>query len=311
LQRGDALYERVANRMGVPFGARVRASLTGSTPNTLGTAKEEMLRLDLSVHVDDEELLAALAHETSHVLLARQRDPKLADRWAPFLMLDEGYATYLERVLFPETQEPTLKKLLVAAAWSHRTLTAETLLDPGALERSLDRELFYPFGERFTRTLIHLYGEDAPLRIARASAEPASPDDLAPFARWQDVLQTAGMDIAVVLSELQRELAALVKEERHAVAELPRPRATFERGDDGVGVRAVLDRPLPAGWSVVVRFKPREDAELADLEGPYPLGEVLWRDEGEIANGVLWYQLGISSPGAGSLYERWSSYEVQ
>ncbi len=310
LREGDAVFERVAKVLEVAPGERVRASLTGSTRHTLGTAKEEMLRMDLT-SASDELLLAVLAHETTHVLLARERDPNLWERWQPFALLDEGYATYVERVLFPEEQESPVKALLVAATWSRRTLTADLLLDPAALERALDRELFYPFGERLTRTLIRLYGEDAVRRISRATSNPDAPDHLAPFARWQDVLQSEGMDLAHVLSELQLELRALVEKEKLALAELPRPRATFERGEDGIGIRAAVDKPLPAGWSVVVRFRPREDADLSELEGPYTLDDVLWREEGEIANGVVWFQLGLASPGGGNLYERWSSYEVQ
>ena len=313
----DAVFEQVRAFLAVEAGAPIAADLSGSQKNTSGTAFWNTLRMRLPGAASEDDLRDTLAHETIHVFAQRlcgsARDSETLSGMRVF---NEGLAEYgVARVYHPRgAPEDVFEDQLVAAARLRGEVRIEELLDPEQLDARQDGNWSYPLGRRFIAALVRRHGERAPERVIRSLCRPDAPKNLTGAPAWQDAFQTAGMDLSRVFDDFFAELDEAVVRHRAFLDALPRPGGSVERREGWLGVRLRLDQELPEGWTVVCRFRERESDSAYDFDGPEFVSKdsPCWRDASRIAEGRLWYQLGVIGPAAGVvLYEPWVSVPVE
>ncbi|HET9452000.1 MAG TPA: hypothetical protein VFO83_14010, partial [Aggregicoccus sp.] len=315
LEAADGVFETVRTFLGAPAQEEpVVADLSGSARHTAGTAYWETLRMGL----EDEpgQLRATLAHETSHVLARRLAGASAGERLYELRLFNEGLSTYVEQRFYPVEGEAERLHFVAGAMQARGQVRLEELLSPALLTRTRDSNLVYPLGALLVEALVQRYGDDAPGRVLRALGRPGAPEELSTPERWQDTFDAAGMDLSRVVDGLYARLDALAKEHAETIAALHRPRGVLVRQDDALWVRPRLDGPLPEGWRIVCRFRTREDSPLSEYDGPHALhgeGEAAGfrRNLRQVAQGRLWFQLGLRGPGGHILYEPWASLLVE
>jgi hypothetical protein len=297
--RADAIFERVHQLLGIPPGATIAVDASGSVRNTLGTAFFGRIRLQL-----DEDPLTTLAHETAHVVARRVAGNTAASLWQKTTVLDEGLATWIERRFTTPAADDTGLFALGTLHARRELLTAE-LFDEDLFSALRGPEIKYPAGAALVEATVRLYGEQALLRLLRAFADARLPKDLGGETLWQATFQLAGMDLAAVVDEFYREIAAYAKQHAAEIAELPRVRVRLVTYQDAIGVQPLLDVESDAELELQLRFKPEPDSTLDLLEGhqaqPF---EPVFREDFQIAGGQVCVQAGVVRA-SHVLYESW------
>jgi len=311
LEQADRVFETVRAFMGVEKGEPVRADLGGSERHTAGTAFWNTLRMQLAHLSDPEEARAVLGHETTHVLTQRIVGPEAASRLASLRMFNEGLASYVEYRFFQPPDAKKEDRVIAAAVRARREVKSEELMEPDKLAAQRDANLVYPLGRVFFEALVARHGDGAPARVLAALGRKDAPENLEGALAWQDAFQSAGIDLSQVFDDFFARLDDLVEHHRELLDALPRPRGAVERADGQVGIRAILDGEVPEGWYAVCRFRTDETAGALEYEGPFSIEEPSWRAASDIADGVLWYQLGLMSPNGLALYEPWTRVRVE
>jgi hypothetical protein len=311
LDGADGVFEQVRGFLGVEAGAVIRADLGGSARHTAGTAYWNTLRLNLAGLSGREEALGVLRHETTHVLAQRLTGVDAAPRLSSMRLLSEGLATYVEHRFIEGSVEAEEYQLIAAAARARREVKTEELLDLERLAVERDENWVYPLGRAFIEVLVRRHGDGAPARVLTALGRKDAPEGLEGALAWQDAFQTAGIDLSQVFDDFFAYLDEQAELRADVIDALPRPRGALERKPGRVGIRAVVDGPLPEGWKVVCRFRPEETSESQEVDGPYPGLGPHWRKASELSEGKLWYQLGLKGPRGFVLYEPWTMLRVE
>ncbi|WNG19248.1 ABC transporter permease [Cystobacter fuscus] len=311
LRGADAAFEKARAFLGVEAGEPIRVDLGGSMRHTAGTAYWNTLRMGLENLSGDEEALAVLGHETTHVLSQRIVGPQSAPRLADMHLFAEGLATYVEYRFFHPPDALEEYHWIAAAARARREVKTEELLAPDKLAAERDANWVYPLGRAFVEALVRRHGEGAPARVLAALGRKEAPEGLQDALLWQDAFQTAGIDLSQVFDDFFAGLDEQVARHQQLIASLPRPRAAVEPSEHEVLLRPVLDTPPPEGWRVVCRFRARETSRVQTFDGPFDCGESLRRDRARLSRDVLWYQMGLRGPKGLVLYEPWTSVRVE
>lgn len=298
-ERADDIFERVHQLLGVAPGAVIAVDASGSMDNTLGTAFFGRIRLQL-----DEQPERTLAHETAHVVSRRIAGNTAASLWQQTSVLDEGLATWVERRLVP-VEAGDGGRFALGTLHTRRELLIDELFDEVALTALRGPEIKYPAGEVLIEAAARLYGEASLLRLVRAFADARLPKDLNGEALWQATFQLADMDLAAVIDEFYRQVAAYAQQHAAQIAELPRVRVRLISFEGTIGVQPLLDAEPSEELELQLRFKPQPDSPLDALENvpAQPFQPVL-REDAQIAGGRVCVQAGVVREGQ-VLFEPW------
>jgi hypothetical protein len=234
-----------------------------------------------------------------------------APRLSALKLLSEGLASYVEyRLFYPPGAEEEFQ-LIAAAARARREVKTEELLDYEKLAAERDENQVYPLGRAFIEVLVRRHGDGAPARVISALGREDAPEGLDGALSWQDAFQTAGIDLSQVFDDFFAYLDEQVELRREVIDSLPRPRGAVERDSARVGIRAIVDGTVPDGWEVVCRFRANETSNRHTFDGPYLGTGPHWRAPANIAEGRIWYQLGLRTPRGQVLYEPWTMVRVE
>jgi len=286
--QADAIFERVHQLLGVAPGGAIAVDASGSMQNTLGTAYFGRIRMAL-----EQDAAIVLAHETAHVVARRMAGNTAASLWQRTTVLDEGLATWIERH-FSKPGASDAGVFVLGALHTRRELLIEELFDEVSFSTLRDPALKYPAGEALIDATVRLYGASALLRLLHAFADARLPTDLRGEPLWQATFQLAGMDLAAVVDEFYRQVAAYARTHAEEIARIPRVRVRLVTYEDEFGVQALLDDEPDADLELQLRFKPEPDSPLDLLEAMEAIPfEPVFRDAIDIAGGKICVQAGV------------------
>jgi hypothetical protein len=299
--QSDTVFEQVHALLGVDAGAPIVVDLSGSMRNTAGTAFAERLRMQL-----DDEAVATLAHETTHVVARRAVGEEGFERWSTARVLDEGLASWVEGHFKVMPEEETL---VLAALLARHQLELNDLFDYPRFSAEHDDDLKYPIGRALIAATVARYGDGAVGRLLAAFADPTLSPTLSGATLWQTTFQQAGMDFPLVADDLFAGLAAKLDEDRATIEALPRGRARLVTKDGWYGVEVSVPEGNGSQWAV--RFRPSPDSPLTEYDRVWVQnGEVAWREAGRIARQRVCFQVGLSLGGRALLYEPWACVPI-
>lgn len=306
LPHADSVESRVRQFLQAKPIPLIEADLTGSAPHTAGTAHWKKVNLQLfSAEGSVSNLLALLAHETTHVYMDYVTDSKISDEFNSTRFFHEGLATYIEQRFYRSASELQQSRRVAAVAFRRDQVRFSELCDNRVLSRRRDPDLVYPLGEVFIAGLVAIYGDDAPAKILRAAARSGAPKDLTGIALWQDVLQAAGFNLAAA----EDAWIQLLREEsvRHKtfIDSLPRLRGAARLQEGEVRIRASHNGQAPGG--IVCRLRQEtEDPTDRFVYAYADEGNEFSADAAAFAVDGFWYQLGWRAPEASqTIYEDW------
>jgi hypothetical protein len=301
LLHADHVFEDVARQLNIDGGTPIDVDLSGSEANTEGTAFFDRIRM----YPGGEMPLSVLAHETTHVFAGRLAGGRNERELGKMLAFNEGLAHWVEQALSSKSGVSEFDRLQAAIVSARHMVSARQLTDMESLERDVDRNLMYPLGAVIVEALIQRYGADAPKTLLLTIGRPDFPRDLEGYALWQAAFQMSGFDLALVFDDYARLVKIWELKFSTSIVDLPRPRGSLVRDDDDVGVAVKIDGALPAGWRLVVRFRPRDDSPLREYSTRSVQGSVAWQSINKIANQEVCFQPGIGTKNI-VIYEIWS-----
>jgi len=301
-KQADGIFEEVHRLVGVEPGDTIDVDTSGSERNTHGTAYFSRIRMELN-----EEAVAVLAHETTHVVAQRLAGDTKDWLWREATVLNEGMADWVMQKFDSKLHDEEASMFVLAAMHGRRELLIDELVDEERLARSRDENIKYPAGKALIDAMVKTYGADSVPRLLRAFADPRLPSDLRGLQLWQAAFQLAEMNIGAVIDEFYREVKAYGALHVDRIAKLPRPRMRVVTDGKRTGVLIVVDDAIEYGQGLRVRFKPEPDSarDLIEQEGAWP-HEPIWRDDYQIAGGRICAQVGIWLPGNQVLFEPWT-----
>ncbi|MBL8920193.1 MAG: ABC transporter permease [Myxococcaceae bacterium] len=296
--QADEAYTKVAGLLGVDGGAPIFVDLSGSMRNTLGTAFRDRIRM-----VADDEAVATLAHETTHVIARRLVGEEGFERWSAARVLDEGLASWVEGHFLVH---PADEQLVLAALLDRNALQLTDIIDFERFTLSGDDDLKYVIGRGLIDAMVKRYGAGSIHRLIRAFGDEKLPPKLDGPALWQATFQLAGMDLALVADDFFGAVEKTLTEQRAAIDALPRPRTMLVTHDGWYGIEASTE---PAeGWpTVVLRFRPGPASPLNEYDRVWVRnGEVAWRELELIRRRQLCFQAGLRLSRKATLFEPWA-----
>jgi ABC-type transport system involved in multi-copper enzyme maturation permease subunit len=305
-ERADSAEARVREFLGESPISRIEADLTGSAPRTGGQAHWNKVQMDLASSGSDiGNLIAILAHETTHVYIEQGSQAHISDDFNSTRFFHEGLATYVEYHLFRHPASLAALLRVAAVMRARDEVKLEELLDDQALTTKRDSDLVYPLGEAFVSALVKRYGDAAPGHVIRSFARPNAPTNLKGFALWQDVLQASGYNLSDVENAFFTELDKAVSDHRAFIESLPRIRGAVQRDPVKLVIRARYAGDAPG--ILICRFRARADTPprlyeevFAEPDDPF------WVDGTSYTERSFWYQLGWRVRGASQpIYEPW------
>jgi hypothetical protein len=252
-----------------------------------------------------ENMVAVLAHETTHVYIDHESRSHLDDDFNSNRFFHEGLAAFIEYHLFRPAARLASVRRVAAAMHARRQVRFDQLLDNKALTQDLDTDLVYPLGEAFVAALVTQYGNSAPARVVKAFNRPNAPKSLKGSALWQDVFQSCGYSLSAVEERFFQVLEAAVADHRRFIDSVPRLRGAVSVNAQRIIVRAGFDGRAPG--RLICRFRPRSDTPSRLYEYAFPI------EMGIFSVGMtgysdrsFWYQLGWQLPGTSQpIWEPW------
>ena len=301
LVEGDRTFERVASLLRVETESSIDVDLSGSLPNTEGTAYLDRIRMDAGGF----DPLATLAHETTHVFALRMAGGERERELSKMTVFDEGLARWVELRFSGDGTLPERDRFQAAVVSKRSLVRPEMLTDLDRLARSNDENLKYPLGAVFVDAFIRRYGNGAPRQLLSTLARPDFPRDLQGPELWQAAFQLAGFDLAVLFDDYSSRLKSWEREYAAIIDTLPRLRGVLVRRHALVGVHVLLDGPAPEGWKAVVRFRPTSESPLDSYVTLPVVKGVAWQSLRRIANEEVCFQSGLEAMGI-TLFEGWT-----
>lgn len=328
VKQADGTFDTVAGLLKTEGGAPIDVDLSGTTDNHAGTAYLDRIRMQ----VRDEEAIATLAHETSHVLARRLAGGARSRQLEDMMVFNEGLAEWVETAIKKDPEVTGQHELAAAIVSSRRLVTPRQLTDQDAFASAVDENLKYPLGAILIERFIARYGPAAPKTLLLALGRADFPRDLKGYVLWQTAFQLAGFDLDLVLDDYARYLKQLEPRYARQIAQLPRPRGSLvesaqgneddeddagddaaESGDYAIALR--FDLPVPRGATPLVRFRPGASTDSARYrtrygqratDGKYSVavpGNIVTRGEVCFQPGMIYQTL--------TVYERWTCLPVQ
>lgn len=251
IQRADKTFTDVAALLEIEGGGTIDVDLNGTTNNHAGTAYHSRIRM----HIGATRTMDTLAHETAHVFAGRLAGGETGRHLGRMIVLNEGLAEWVEGKLSGATDMS--EHGFAAAVVSRRSLIKPRDLpdfDKWSLTR--DENLKYPLGAIFIDRMILRYGAAAPKTLLKTLGRPDFPRGLTGYALWQTAFQISGYDLDLVFNDYAGVLKEFGEQHAFTIDNLPRPRGSLAKTSNGYAVKLVMDRELPDGASLEVRFLP-------------------------------------------------------
>jgi hypothetical protein len=303
-KRADAIFEEIAKDLPSRHTDPIDVDLTGSMDNTGGTAFWNRIRIARTTN----DLVGVLAHETTHVLAGRIVDEDGRAELDEMSMFNEGLAEWTA-YRYGESERES-DRLLAAVVFARREVAIEDLFTFGRFTQKYDRSLVYPLGSAFIEALVQRYGADAPAKILQTIGNKDFPPGVTGHALYQAAFQVAGFDLSLVVDDFWKLLAVWGKERKAAVDAVPRLRGIVEAGATALDLRVAADKPLPEGWTTLVRFRPTSTSSLEHYEAHPTRDQRVRRKRRNIAQDTVCFQPGMES-GKRTIYEPWQCVSVQ
>lgn len=296
-EQADGTWAQVTALLGVDGGAPILVDLSGSMRNTVGTAFKDRIRMRA-----DEEAVATLAHETSHVIARRVVGEEGFRRWSQARVLDEGLASWVEGHFLTHPEED---QLVLAALLDRNELQLADIIDFDRFTENGDDDLKYAIGRGFIDVVVKRYGPGSIHKLLRAFGDEQLPPKLSGAALWQATFQLAGMDLGLVADDFFGVLEKTLEEKRALVDALPRPQTKLvtQEGWHGIEVSA---EPVEAHPRLVIRYRPAPDSPMNEYDRTWVRnGDVAWREAEAIQRQRLCFQAGLQLSKKAVLFEKW------
>ena len=313
LDQSDEIYRSVAEFFDYDVPTRISVDMTAYSGHHLGTAYWNKLKLDLTAHEEMPELRRTLGHETTHVVLESLSDNQLRENFRSTRFFHEGVATYMERRFFSDVDLP--QQRIGAAVLQERGETSfDRLVDNDELRAEHDSYLAYQLGEVFAAAVVSRFGDDAIGKLARTFADKRHVQGLSGVAMWRSVFQAAGFSLNEAVDEYYKLLDEAKERHQDTVANLPELRPTVDV-DESI-VQISTDQQPPAGWEIVVRFRPSVSAQddqywVATLEADWDEMLYLGVPRDRFVGRVVWYQIGYRQPKQMAIYQPWKRVKLK
>jgi hypothetical protein len=304
IRHADAVHDRTQQFLRASPVGNIAVDLTSALPRHAGLAYWKRIRMQLVPGMDLGTLEAILGHETAHIYIDQVSDSRLYALFDSTRFFHEGLATYIEYRLFLDAEKHRSLRRVAAVMRAREQVEFEDLVDDKVFSVKWDRDLVYPLGEVFVSALVERYGEDAPARVTQAFARKEAPEGLEGVILWQDVFQACSYNLSEVVDGFYAELDKAVDEHRPFVERIPRLRGAVEYARQQVGIRP---SPSTTPGRIVCRFR----ARAADADRFYEWSYmdesgIFWAPSSGYSGRSLWYQLGVSIPGAAhTIFEEW------
>ncbi len=297
-EKADEAYAQVSGLLGVDGGAPILVDLSGSMRNTVGTAFMDRIRMRA-----DDEAVATLAHETSHVIARRLVGEEGFVRWSHARVLDEGLASWVEGHFLTHPDE---EQLVLAALLDRNELHLTDIIDFETFTRNGDSDLKYAIGRGFIDAMVKRYGPTSIHKLLRAFGDEQLPPKLGGAALWQATFQLAGMDLSLVADDFFGVVEKTLESRRALVDALPRPQTKLVTQDDWYGVE-VSAQPADAYPRLVLRYRPGPESSLDEYDRTWVRnGDVSWRENELIQRRRLCFQAGLQLSRKATLFEPWN-----
>jgi len=301
----DRTFAEVASLLKIDGGAPIDVDLSGAQENHDGTAYLDRIRMT----VRGASSRATLAHETTHVFAMRLAGGERARQLDGMQVFNEGLAEWVESKVKKQASANERHQLAAAIVSARRLVTPRQLTDHDAFASAVDENLKYPLGAILVDRFVTRYGPEAPKKLLLALAKEDFPRNLEGFILWQTAFQLAGFDLDLVLDDYARYLKQLETRYTRQIAELPRPRGSLVKQDQGYAVALRFDQPFPADAFPLVRFRPGKSSNLAQYRTSYsalsPDGKSIAIVPGKIVTrGEVCFQPGLLYGGI-TIYEPW------
>jgi hypothetical protein len=297
-EQADETYTKVAGFLGLDGGAPILVDLSGSMRNTVGTAFKDRIRMRA-----DDEAVATLAHETTHVVARRLVGEEGFRRWSAARVLDEGLASWVEGHFLNHPEE---EQLVLAALLDRDALQLADVIDFERFTQSGDDDLKYAIGRGLIDAMVKRYGVESIHRLVRAFGDERLPPKLDGPALWQATFQLAGMDLALVADDFFGGVEKTLVARREDVDAIPRPTTKLVTHDGWFGIEASAD-PADRWPQLVVRFRPGPDSPLNEYDRVWVRnGDVAWRELELIQRRRLCFQTGLRLSKKATLFEPWT-----
>lgn len=296
-EKADETYAQVTALLGVDGGAPILVDLSGSMRNTVGTAFKDRIRMRA-----DEEAVATLAHETSHVIARRIVGEEGFRRWSQARVLDEGLASWVEGHFLTHPEED---EVVLAALLDRNELQLSDIIDFDHFTENGDDDLKYAIGRGFIDVMVKRYGTESIHKLLRAFGDEQLPPKLAGAALWQATFQLAGMDLGLVADDFFGTLEKGLEAKRAVVDALPRPQTKLVTQDGWHGIE-VSAEPVEAHPRLVIRYRPAPDSPMNEYDRTWVRnGDVAWREAEAIQRQRLCFQAGLQLAKKAVLFEKW------
>jgi hypothetical protein len=297
-ERADDTFAKVSELLGVDGGAPILVDLTGSMRNTVGTAFMDRIRMRA-----DNEAVATLAHESSHVMARRCIGEEGFSRWSNARVLDEGLASWVEGHFLTHPEE---EQVVLAALLDRNELHLSDLFDFETFTRNGDDDLKYVIGRGLIEAMVKRYGPASIHALLRAFGDEQLPPKLSGAALWQATFQLAGMDLSLVADDFFAALDKTLESKRALVDALPRPLTRVVTQDGWYGVE-VSAEPATSYPKLVLRYRPGPESSLDEYDRTWVRnGAVAWREREQIQRRRLCFQAGLQLSLKATLFEPWS-----
>jgi hypothetical protein len=297
-EKADDAFIQVSGLLGVDGGAPILVDLSGSMRNTVGTAFMDRSRMRA-----DDEAVATLAHETSHVIARRLIGEEGFMRWSHARVLDEGLASWVEGHFLTHPDE---EQLVLAALLDRNELQLTDIIDFEAFTKNGDDDLKYTIGRGLIDAMVKRYGPASIHKLLRAFGDEQLPPKLGGAALWQATFQLAGMDLSLVADDFFGVVEKTLESRRALVDALPRPQTKLVTQDDWYGVE-VSAQPAEAYPRLVLRYRPGPESSLDEYDRTWVRnGDVSWRENELIQRRRLCFQAGLQLSRKATLFEPWT-----
>ncbi|MEM7218592.1 MAG: hypothetical protein AAF515_09525 [Pseudomonadota bacterium] len=313
--RADGLGAAVFERLQAKHEGQILADLTDTSPNHLGIAGWNKLRIQRDALRESAEREHVFVHEAAHVAIAHAADRRLDERDSATRFFNEGLAEWLSYEILGATH-PTLLleraglRDLAALTWTRHELRFSDLTNGAAFGRRIDENAVYALGEAWVGSLSETCGVDAPARVLSAFADPRGVQRLGPRGYWQDALQSAECNLGTV----NENFAARQRATAVTLATVPDLGARIAPAGDNYLIAITLQGPPQAhSYTVIARIRDNGGLTLPAAEerrSGIAVGDTIEVSlpRGAIDGRRLEYQVGVVfRPGQRPYFGRWQS----
>lgn len=274
IAKSDPVFEEVANFLQVPESMRedlITVDLSSPlASHNAGQAYWKKIRMALPAKPGkgkrrEAEALAILGHEVAHVFIDQLTKGRLEESFNSARWFHEGLASYIEFRFFREegAYDEYRRWVGLASIWGE--VHFSEMVNNAEMARHRDFNLAYPAGHLWVRSLVRVYGDEAPAKLLAAIGREGGPEKIDGMALWRDGCLACDFDLERIRSDFRKQLAGLRDEYRQELGDVPEiSEGTAERRSGKIVLIPVLpedwEASLPEGSELICRLRPRQDA---------------------------------------------------